>query len=489
MVKAVLGLDTPPAGSTLVVNGATTLNLGDTKPVGGDSVTYEALTGNFVRITYVPKSNFGADFCQGAAANEKNIPMRFVGAQDVVDFRISTYVVASPMVECSQVSKHTGDTPAMLLGQDDGVAPALNAIYKGRNNFDVALVLDKSGSMQDFPPGAISGPKKFEILKSAVQGFVAQWEQLDGPVGGGPEWSHDRIGVVQFDSTAHPQSLPGADPPANFFLQRGAGMPQPWDAVINNANSLVPGSSTSIGGGMNEGYSQWKADPKNDLNLVVVTDGMQNTAPLISPTGSGFLGLAPVAGLPQELRKRFVPVMTVAFGTPAQVDDDLLRNIAFETSGQSYQAISSSTMFDVFGMTLVAILKGNTASMSTRRQDTLAGPGPSTPTSVIVDRSAQRLVFTVQWAPPTRLALDLDVFPPGAATPATPPSSKKTAQASIQTFDIGRSFGPGVWTVRVKRADEVLELAPRVRLCLAEEVNPASFGHRLHPSRETSPLL
>ena len=60
MVKAVLGLDTPPAGSTLVVNGATTLNLGDTKPVGGDSVTYEALTGNFVRITYVPKSNFGA---------------------------------------------------------------------------------------------------------------------------------------------------------------------------------------------------------------------------------------------------------------------------------------------------------------------------------------------------------------------------------------------------------------------------------------------
>ena len=73
---------------------------------------------------------------------------------------------------------------------------------------------------------------------------------------------------------------------------------------------------------------------------------------------------------------------------------------------------------------------------------------------MIVDRSAQRLVFTVQWAPPTRLALDLDVFPPGAATPATPTSSKKTAQASIQTFDIGRSFGPGVWTVRVKRAEK-----------------------------------
>lgn len=35
------------------------------------------------------------------------------------------------------------------------------------------------------------------------------------------------------------------------------------------------------------------------------------------------------------------------------------------SSGQSSRAISSTTMFDVFGMTLVAILKGNTASMAT----------------------------------------------------------------------------------------------------------------------------
>ena len=317
MVRATLTLGAPPAGSQLVVNGATTLNLGQTVAVGGDTVTYEALTGNDVRITYIPKSNFGVDFCAGGGASEKNIPMRFVGAQDVTDYRMSTYIVAAPMAECSQASKHTGDTPAALLPTDDGVAPALTATYKGRNTFDVALVLDKSGSMQDFPPGAVSGPKKFEILKSAVQGFVGQWELLDAPPGGGPEWSQDRIGVVFFDSTAQPQTLVGADPPANFFLQRGGGNPQPWDAVISKANALVPGSSTSIGAGINEGMSQWKADPKNDLNLIVVTDGIQNTAPLITPAGSGFLGLTPVAGLPQELRKRFVPIQTVAFGTPA----------------------------------------------------------------------------------------------------------------------------------------------------------------------------
>src|SRR5947207_843254 len=253
MVRAILELDSAPAGSQLVVNGTTTLNLGATQVVGGDSVTYEALTGNNVRITYVPLTNFGADFCAGGGANEKNIPMRFVGAQDVTAYRMSSYVVAAPLSECSQVSKHTGDTPAGLVPTDDGVAPALTATFKGRNMFDVALVLDKSGSMNDFPPGAAAGPKTFEILKSAVQGF---------------------------------------------------------------------------------------------------------------------LGLTPVAGLPQELRKRFIPIQTIAFGTPAQVDETLLRNISFETSGISYQALNVTTMFDIFGQTLVAILKGNTASMGLRRFDT-----------------------------------------------------------------------------------------------------------------------
>src|SRR3954462_11518838 len=279
MVRVNLELDAAPSGSQLVVNG-TTFNLGDTMTVAGDSITYEALTGNNARITYIPLSNFGVDFCAGGAAVEKNIPMRFVGAQDVTAYRMSTYIVAAPLSECSQASKHTGDTPASLIPTDDGIAPALTATYKGRNTFDVALVLDKSGSMNDLPPGAQTGPKKIDILKTAVQNFIGQWELLDAPPGGGPEWSGDRVGMVFFDSTAQPQTLAGADPPANFFLQRGNG--NAWNTVISAANALTPGSSTSIGAGINEGMSQWTADPKSDLDVVVVTDGMQNTSPLIT---------------------------------------------------------------------------------------------------------------------------------------------------------------------------------------------------------------
>jgi hypothetical protein len=457
-VRMVLGLSAAPNGSQMVINGSTTLTLGQTAAVGADSATYELVSGNTVRVVYRPLSNFSGDFCTGAGAVEKMVPMRFVGAQDVVDYRVSTYIVAAPNAECSQVSKHTGDTPAIVTPQADGVAPALAAVFKGRIDFDVVLVLDKSGSMADNPPGAAVPPSKADILKSAVQGFVSQWEQVDAQCGGcTSDYSPDRIGLVFFDSTAAPQTLVGADPPANFFLQRGAG--NAWNGVINQANTLSPSGSTSIGGGINAAMQQWKSDPKNDLSLIVITDGMQNTAPLISPTGSGFLGLTPVAGFPQELRQRFVPIQTIAFGQPAQVDDDLLRNIALETAGNSYLTVNPSTLFTIFGQTLVALLKGNTVSLATNREKTYSGQVPSAPVPVVLDRSAQRVVYSVQWAPPLVNALDLDVFAPGSATPTSPTSTKKTPQASIQSFDmINRPIGN--WSVSVKRGGKGNETVP-----------------------------
>src|SRR5687767_12219905 len=82
-VRITLTLSAAPAGSQLVVGGSTTLNLGQTLTVAGDSVTYETAAGNDVRIIYRPLSNFGADLCDGTSAVEKNIAMRFSGAQDV----------------------------------------------------------------------------------------------------------------------------------------------------------------------------------------------------------------------------------------------------------------------------------------------------------------------------------------------------------------------------------------------------------------------
>jgi hypothetical protein len=454
-VRITLALDAAPAGAQLVVSGATTLNLGDTTSVGGDSVTFAAGTGNDVRITYRPLSNFvpPTDFCSGGSAVEKNIPMRFSGAQDVVEYRVTTYLVGAPDYDCSQVSKRTGDSPASLVLVDDGVAPVLVAENRGRHPLDVVLVLDKSGSMADFPPDAVSGAKKVEILKSALLGFLAAWRQIDQPTAGGGEWSQDRIGVVFFDSAAAAQTITGADPSANFFVQRGPNAPGPthqWNAVDDNVNTLNPGGSTSVGGGINLAMSQWQSDPDHDLFILLVTDGIQNTAPLVETLPGGFLGLLPVAGFPQELRKRFVPIQTIGFGQPDSVDETLLRNISLQTSGVSYISVNATTMFDFLGSTLVSILKGNTVSIAMRRHDTMTGAGPSAPRPLVIDPSAQRVVFALQWAPPERDALDLEVFRPGAATAAAPTSGEKTPQAVLQSFDTSPADA-GTWSVRVKR--------------------------------------
>ena len=452
-VRITLTLNASPSGSQLVVNGNATLNLGDTQTVAGDSVSYATAGGNEVRITYKPLSNFsGAGFCSAFAANEKNVAMRFSGAQDVIEYRMSTYIVAAPAVDCTSVYKHTGDTPATLIPVDDGVAPALTATNRGRHPIDLVLVLDKSGSMADFAPGTGASPDqptKAEILKAALAAFVAQWREIDQPTVDGGEWSHNRIGVVFFDNVIAPQTLAGADAPGNFFVQRGAAIPGNWAAVTNSVNSLTPGGSTSIGGGINEGMKQWKLDPAHDLSVILVTDGIQNTAPLVQPAPSGFLALPPVSGFPDELRKRLVPIQTIGFGDPAAVDETLMKNISLETAGVSYKPISAITLYDDLGATLVALLKGNTASMAFVHHDTMTGGGPSAPQPLIVDRSAQRMVVSVQWAPPVREALDLAVFRPDGSA-AAPDSAEKTPQASIQTFNF-KPGDVGTWSVRVKR--------------------------------------
>lgn len=449
-VRARLLLDSAPGGAQLVVNGTTTLNVGDTTTIAGDEVKFALDAGNSVRITYKPLSNFNTNFCDGGAALEKNVPMRFVGAQDIVRWQISSYVVGAPSTECSQVSKRTGDSPANLIPNDDGVAPALNAVFGSRLPLDVVMVLDKSGSMSELPPGSSTGSDKATILKSAIGAFLTAWKEIDSPTADGAEWSEDRIGDVFFSNTAQSQSLAGAEPPANFFVPRGNASPHPWNAVSSNVDSLTPGGSTSIGAGINEGMSQWKADPKHDMTMILVTDGKQNTAPLITPTPAGVLGLTPVAGLPTELSKRFIPIQTIAFGMPEAVELPLLTNLSFETAGVSYQATSASTMFDTFALTLVSILKGNTVSLAIRRHDTMSGAGPSAAQTVAVDPSAQRVVFMVQWAPPTREALDLEVFRPGSSTVATPDSHDGTPQSVVQTFNPSAA-DLGNWSVRVTR--------------------------------------
>ena len=61
-VRMVLGLSAAPAGSQIVINGSTTVALGQTTAVGGDSATYEVVSGNTVRVIYRPLSSISRMF-------------------------------------------------------------------------------------------------------------------------------------------------------------------------------------------------------------------------------------------------------------------------------------------------------------------------------------------------------------------------------------------------------------------------------------------
>lgn len=453
-VRVTLALAGAPAGSQLVV-GATTLNIGTTQTVAGDSV--EFLTGtapNTARIVYRPLSNFAGDFCQGAGAVAKEIQMRFVGP-DITKYNISSYVVAAPAAECSKPSKRSGDMPAQLIPFGDGVAPELSATDGGRHPLDVVIVLDKSGSMSEFPPEAEVAPTKAEILRSAMKTFVASWQEID------VQQPDDRIGIVFFSNTAAAQSVTGGDPPANFFVRRGTdgpGINHDWAPLLAKIDELTPGGGTSVGAGINSGMAQWSSDPDSDLSMLVVTDGKQNTAPLIEPAGSGFLALAPVGTFTNELRQRFVPIQSIGFGVPGAVDGELLTKLALETSGVSYIGISAATMFDNLALTLISILKGNTAALALRHHDVMTDSGPSAPQPVPVDASVQRAVFSVQWAPPRVNALDLEVIRPDG-TVVKPDSASKTPQSSLQSFDMDRD-DLGTWRVRVRRTASLASAGP-----------------------------
>lgn len=447
-VRVSLNLSEPPAGAQLVVAGTTTLALGQTATVSGDSITFEAGEGNQARIVYRVDSNFvtPGNFCNPAAGSSpKEVPMRFVGAQDVVTYRISSYAVGSPEFECSKAFKRVGDFPAFLVPSADGATPELTATNKGRDELDVILVLDKSGSMAGLPPEADEGAtaSKAAILRSAMTAFVAQWKALDAAGELGAEFPADRLGLVFFDSTAAPQTVSGG-----FFVPRGDGIP--WDAVNSHVETLTPGGATTIGGGINSAFEQWQSDPDHDLALIIVTDGMQNTAPLIETIAGNVLTLAPVGDLSNELRKRFTPLYSIGFGLPAVVDLQLLQAIAVQTSGVAFIAVNEQTLFGNVGQTLVNFLKGNTISLALQRNATMTGAGPAPEETVTIDRSVPRMVVSVQWAPPRVGALDVDVIGPDGNRRA-PATTSDTGQAKVYGFDL-RPADAGTWRVRVTRA-------------------------------------
>jgi len=131
----------------------------------------------------------------------------------------------------------------------------------------VVLVLDRSGSMIT---DAGNGYQRVELLRTAAQTFVDLMQPGDG------------LGLVRFDNlvdTLMPVTDVGAMP-------GGAGRTQAADIFTTHdpAKTIDPRGSTSIGGGIQVGKTVLDAAALTypaSRALIVLTDGLENTPPMI----------------------------------------------------------------------------------------------------------------------------------------------------------------------------------------------------------------
>lgn len=195
--------------------------------------------------------------------------------------------------------------PTATIQQDIATPPAITR--------DVMLVFDRSGSMS--LPGT-SGVSKMEEARAAASLFV---ELVRAGTG-------NRVGLVSFSTTASsPIDFALADvTPANKATLRGP----------TKIGGLAAGGSTTIGGGLNAAYGQLTTVTKL-RNVLLFTDGLQNTPPMVNPTDTS----------PTDI---FVDA--IGYGTPASLDGGMLTALATLHRGQYVQADTNLKLQKFFSL-------------------------------------------------------------------------------------------------------------------------------------------
>jgi hypothetical protein len=166
---------------------------------------------------------------------------------------------------------------------------------------DVMIVLDRSGSMT---LDAGTGRTKIEEARDAAALFI-QLVQSDGA---------SQIGLVSFSTTAS-NPVDFALQPVNAASKLALTGPAPFTGGI--VGGLVADGATSIGGGLQAAHDQMPVANTNLRSILLLTDGLQNTPPLI----------ADVAGLDG------ISINAVGFGPASNLNGALLTQLSETHNG------------------------------------------------------------------------------------------------------------------------------------------------------------
>ena len=171
---------------------------------------------------------------------------------------------------------------------------------------DVMIVFDRSGSMS--APGS-SGRAKIAEARDAASLFVQLVLAGTG----------NRLGLVSFSTTA---SSPPDFAIADVTSASQATLVGPAPYIGGVVGALVPGGSTTIGGGLDAARLQFPAPGANPRSILLLTDGLQNTPPMVGDVEGALSG---------------IDINVIGYGTPANLDGALLSALAASHGGRYAQ--------------------------------------------------------------------------------------------------------------------------------------------------------
>jgi hypothetical protein len=454
------------AGQTLKINGNNVAlpTAGFVALGGGADLVRADVTGNDVTVQVDVASLYGSlanadDRCtaKSGAIFPVNYGVDFSGT--INGYRLTSYSALSQF-QCTCAKRRLKNSPVTW-----SPAPSAGATDKGRHPLDLALVLDKSGSMNDPTPGDVAMKSKWFTLDWAVRQFGAIWraEGLGAAQTGGTELSKDRLGMVFFDSSVDEVKLNG-----QFWTERGSlaadDPTHPWTQLIAALASRGPGSATSLGGGLKAAINERLASPVNDAAIVLMTDGLQNALPCVNDDGAHkTLGLGASPGVMPcgkfsvgdiALKDECIPVLGVAVGPAAGstlgTPGELLESISQQTAGKSRLTVGSSTDF-AFAGALVDALKGNTLSIESQLAATLgASVAAAPPVTAGLDGSVKQAIVVLGWLGDQSNALTLNIKNPAGGS-VKPTVLINDPFFTVQRVDIPLSGAPGDWQLDVAR--------------------------------------
>jgi len=287
-----------------------------------------------------------------------------------------------------------------LAGEKKLNSPALYFV----RNVDVVLVMDISGSMDDF----WKGERKLDSAKKSAMAFI---DIMLPP---------DRVAIVTFQTNAH----------VNL------GFTSDFGSAKTMINKLDAGGDTNVGDALKKALNELETSSRADAYKAIVffTDGHITT---------GMTEEEVLKGPVQEAISKKVVIYAIGYGDPSYLKEDFLRKMAEATGGKYYYATEA---FELQNQFIESGLKATNWKIETIFNGTVKQGETVVAGSVYTLFGTKRLRIVLNWPGSD---LDLKILDPmGKEADPSSPAIAYSGDVKPEYFMINDPL-PGNWIIKV----------------------------------------